>query len=318
MKLLVALCLAALSLTANAQSYPTRAVKMVVPFAPAGATDILARMLSTELGSQLGQSFVVENLSGGGGNIGSVAVARAAPDGYTLLFGAAGNITINPGLFTNMPYDPATDLAPVSLMATTMNAMVVHPSVQATNVKEMIALAKGKPGAMSYASAGNGSTMQLSAEMFKKLAGVDLVAVHYRGAGPAMLDLLAGRTQVMFDNMPSVLPRIQAGQLRVLGVTGKTRSELLPNAPTIAEAGLPEFEALSWFGVFAPAKTPQPIIEQLNRSIREVMKKPDAIERVRKMGADVAVNSPEEFRKLIRADTEKWASIIKWGNIKAD
>lgn len=303
---------------AGAQAYPTRPVRMVVPFAPGGATDILARMISAELTTALGQAFTVENVSGGGGNIGSNQVAKAPADGYMLLFGAAGNLAINPGLFANMPYDPIADLAPVSLMASTMNVLVAHPSVNAKTVKELIGVAKEQPGKLSYASAGNGSTIHLAAEMFKSMAGVNVLGVPYRGSGPAMIDLLAGRTNIMFENMPSAIPHIQSGALRPLGVTGKVRSDLLPNVPTIAEAGVAGFEATSWFGVLAPARTPQPVIERLNRAIIEAMKKPDVIEKVRKLGADVTTNSPEEFRRLIRTDTDKWGAIIKAAGIKLD
>lgn len=301
-----------------AQAYPSRQVKIVVSFAPGGTTDVLGRFIAAELSSALGQPFVVENLSGGGGNVGSNSVAKAAPDGYTLLIGAAGNIAINPGLFTNMPYDPQTDLAPIALIASTMNLLVVHPSVPATTVRELIALAKSKPGKMTYASAGNGSTMQLSAEMFKKHAGVDILGIHYRGSAPALVDLLAGRTDIMFENMPTALPRVQAGALRALGVTGKTRNPVLPNVPTIAEAGLPEFEAISWFGLFAPARTPPAVIDRLYRSIADALKKPESIDRIAKMGADVTLMGPEEFRKLVRADTDKWGAIIKAAGLKAE
>jgi len=301
-----------------AQAYPSRTVRIIVSFAPGGTTDLLGRFIAAELSSSLGQPFVVENISGGGGNVGSSAAARSTPDGHTLLIGAAGNIAINPGLFTNMPYDPATELAPVALMATVMNLLVVHPSVPAHSVKELIALAKNKPGKLTYASAGNGSTIQLAAEMFKHLAGVDILGVNYRGSGPAMLDLLGGRTDIMFENMPTALPRVQSGSLRALGVTGRTRNPALPNVPTIAEAGLPDFEAISWFGVMAPARTPPVIIDALYRAIAAALQKSESMEKVRSMGADVTVTGPDDFRKLIKADTEKWAAIIKAAGIKAN
>jgi len=310
--------LGSMSWNASAQSYPTRPVRVVVPFAPGGATDILARLISAELTIALGQAFTVDNVSGGGGNIGSNQVAKAAADGHTLLFGAAGNLTINPGLFANMPYDPVSDLAPVSLMASTMNVLVAHPAVNARSVRELIALAKEQPDKLTYASAGNGSTIHLAAEMFKSMARVNVLGVPYRGSGPAMIDLLAGRTNIMFENMPSALPHIQSGALRAIGVTGKVRSDLLPTVPTIAEAGVPGFEATSWFGVLAPARTPAPVIDRLYRSITDAMKKPEIIEKVRKLGAEVSLNSPDEFRQLIRTDTEKWGIIIKAAGIKLD
>lgn len=319
--LAAALCAGAMLLASTesvAQPYPGRTVRIIVAFAPGGTTDLLGRFIAAELSSSLGQPFVVENISGGGGNVGSSAAAKSAPDGHTLLIGAAGNIAINPGLFTNMPYDPATELAPVALMATVMNLLVVHPSVPANNVKELIALAKSKPGKLTYASAGNGSTIQLAAEMFKHLAGVDILGVNYRGSGPAMIDLLGGRTDLMFENMPTALPRVQSGSLRALGVTGRTRNPALPNVPTIAEAGLPDFEAISWFGVMAPARTPPAIVDTLYRAIAAALQKPESMEKVRGMGADVTVRNPEDFRKLINADTEKWGAIIKAAGIKVN
>jgi tripartite-type tricarboxylate transporter receptor subunit TctC len=303
---------------ASAQAYPSRTVRIIVAFAPGGTTDLLARFIASELAGPLGQPFVVENISGGGGNVGSAQAARTAPDGHTLLLGAAGNIAINPSLFTNMPYDPATELAPVALMATVMNMLVVHPSVPANSVKELIALARSRPGKLTYASAGNGSTIQLAAEMFKHMAGVDILGVNYRGSGPAMVDLLGGRTDIMFENMPTALPRVQSGSLRALGVTGRTRNPALPNVPTIAEAGLPDFEALSWFGVMAPAKTPPAVIDTLHRAIAAALAKPESVEKVKSMGADVTVLGPEAFRNLIKADTEKWAAIIRAAGIKAN
>ncbi len=319
--LCAALCAAPLLAAAplaSAQSYPAKPVKMIVPFAPGGATDILARLISAELSMALGKPFVVENISGGGGNIGSNNAARAEPDGYTLLFGAAGNIAINPGLFKNMPYDPIKDLAPVSLLASTANVLVVHPSVPAKNVKELIALAKSKPGELNYASSGNGSTIHLAAEMFNHMAGVKTVGVHYRGSAPAMIDLLAGRTHLMFENIPSALPRIQDGSLRALGVTGRTPTAALPGVPPIADAGLPGFEATSWFGVFAPARTPPAIIDKLAQTIAEAAKKPAVIEKIRGLGAEVTIAGPAEFSKLVRTDTEKWAAVIRNAGVTLD
>ena len=302
----------------SAQAYPSRQVRIVVAFAPGGTTDLIGRFIAGELAASLGQPFVVENISGGGGNVGSAQAARSTPDGHTLLIGAAGNISINPGLFDNMPYDPATELAPVSLIASVMNLLVVHPSVPANSVKELIALAKSKPGKLTYASAGNGSTIQLAAEMFKHMAGVDIVGVNYRGSGPALLDLLGGRTDVMFENFPTAFTRVQAGGLRALAVTGKRRNPQLPNVPTIAESGLPDYDAMSWFGVMAPAKTPPAVIDTLAKAIAASLAKPESVEKIKGMGADPTVLGPEDFRKLIRADTEKWSRIIKAAGIKAN
>jgi tripartite-type tricarboxylate transporter receptor subunit TctC len=308
-----------LSLAAwGADTYPSKPVRMIVAFAPGGATDILARLLANELSKSLGQSFVVENKSGGGGNIGTEAVVRAEPDGYTLHFGAAGNITINPSLFTNMTFDPAVDLAPVAPMASTMNLLVVHPSVKANTVKELIALAKASPGKMTFASSGNGGTIHLSGELFKMMAEVDILHVPYRGSSPAMIDMVGGRTNMMFDNLPSALPHVQAGKLRALAVTGRERSRALPDVPTIAEAGLPGYEATTWFGVFAPARTPQPIIDRLSKAINEALNRPAVVEEIRKMGGEPMHMSQAEFRQLIATDTEKWRKVVTTANVKVD
>jgi len=302
----------------GADTYPSKPVRMIVAFAPGGATDILARLLANELSKSLGQSFVVENKSGGGGNIGTEAVVRAEPDGYTLHFGAAGNITINPSLFTNMTFDPAVDLAPVAPMASTMNLLVVHPSVKANTVKELIALAKASPGKMTFASSGNGGTIHLSGELFKMMAEVDILHVPYRGSSPAMIDMVGGRTNMMFDNLPSALPHVQAGKLRALAVTGRERSRALPDVPTIAEAGLPGYEATTWFGVFAPARTPQPIIDRLSKAINEALNRPAVVEEIRKMGGEPMHMSQAEFRQLIATDTEKWRKVVTTANVKVD
>lgn len=303
---------------AQGQAYPAKSVRMIVAFEPGGATDILARLICAELTNALGQTFFVENKSGGGGNIGTNIVAKAAPDGYTLHFGAAGNIAINPSLFPEMPFDPQADLAPVAPMASTMNVLVVNPTVKATTVKELIALAKEQPGKLTFASSGNGGTIHLSGEMFKMMAGVDIVHVPYRGSGPAMIDLLAGRTNMMFDNLPSALPRVQNGSLRALGVTSGARSKALPNVPTIAEAALPGYEATTWFGVFAPAHTPPAIINRLNGAIEEALKKPEVALKIQAMGAEPMFMTPEEFAKLVRADTDKWRKVVKGAGVKLE
>jgi tripartite-type tricarboxylate transporter receptor subunit TctC len=308
----------ALASHATAQAYPTKPVKMIVAFEPGGATDILARLIASELSQSLGQQFVVENRSGGGGNIGANAVAKAEPDGYTLHFGAAGNIAINPSLFKSMPYDPAVDFIAVAPMASTMNVMVVHPSLPAKTVKEVIALAKAQPGKLTFASSGNGGTIHLSGEMFKMMAGVDIVHVPYRGSGPAMVDLVAGRTDMMFDNLPSALPRVQQGSLRALAVTAAGRSRVLPDVPTIAEAALPGYEATTWFGVFAPAKTPPAIVDKLNKAINEALRKPAVIEKIQSMGGEPMTMTPDEFHKLVLSDTEKWRKVVKGANVQVD
>ena len=227
---------------------------------------------------------------GGGGNIGSSQVARSKPDGLTLLMGAAGNIAINPSLFANMPYNPLTDLTPVALMGSSMNVLVVPASLPVHSVKELIVLAKKQPGKLNYASSGNGGTLHLSGELFDITSGTKMIHVPYQGSGPAMVDLLAGRVEMMFDNLPSSMPHIQNGSLRPLGVTSKKRSASLPNVPTIAESGLPDYEVTTWFGIFAPAGTPVQIVNKLNSAINEALKKPALISRLEGLGAEVAVN----------------------------
>ncbi len=316
----LALCAAAATVllfpaSGLAQSYPFKPVRMMVPFPPGGSTDIMARIICAELTNSLGQSFFVENKSGAGGNIGANAVAKADPNGYTLLFAGAGNIVINPSLFASMPFDPINDLAPISLMVTTMNVLLVHPSLPAKSVLELIALAKEKPGKLTFASPGPGGTPHLSGELFKMLAGVDILTVSYRGGPLAMSDVVAGRADMIIDAVAPVLPRIQAGTVRALGVTAKKRSPMLPNVPTIAEAGLPEYEATTWFGVMAPARTPGIVIDRLNQAIVNALKKPEMIEKIRSIGAEPFSNTPEEFKELIRVDTDKWRVVVKTAGV---
>ena len=316
----VVLCFAVLSLSSpvTGQAYPTRPVKIIVAFEPGGATDILARLIAAELSVSLGEQFIVENRSGGGGNIGANLVAKADPDGYTLHFGAAGNIAINPSLFKNMPLDPAVDFVAVAPMASTMNVLVVNPAVPAKSVRELIALAKSKPGKLTFASSGNGGTIHLSGEMFKLMADVDIVHVPYRGSGPAMIDLVAGRTDMMFDNLPSALPRVRSGALRALGVTASTRSKVLPDVPTIAEAALPGYESTTWFGVFAPARTPAAVVNKLNKAIGDALRKPSVVEKIQSMGAEPMIMTSDEFHKLVLSDTEKWRKVVKGANVTLD
>jgi tripartite-type tricarboxylate transporter receptor subunit TctC len=300
------------------QDWPARPVRVVVPFAPGGATDILGRLTASELGTALNQSFVVENRTGGGGNVGSDLVAKSAPDGYTLLFGAAGNIGINPSLFANMPYDPARDLAPISLMAEVTNILVVHPSVNARSVAELIALGRASPDGLVYASSGNGSTIHLSAELFRSLTGLKMTHVPYRGSAPAMADLLAGRVQLMFDNLPSALPHVRDGRLRALAVTAARRDPALPDLPTMQEAGIAGYQATSWFGLFAPTGTPRPIIERLAREIHAFVQRPAVMERIRSLGAQPIVNTPDEFSVMVRAEIRKWGEVVRASGARAD
>lgn len=315
-------CLMAVSMPftvlAAASEWPSKPIRMLVPFAPGGATDILGRLIANELSKDLGQSIVVENRPGAGGNIGSDVVARSKADGYTLLFGAAGNIAINPALFKNMPYDPITDLAPVALVSQSMNVLVVPAALPVSTMQELLSYAKNKPQALNYGSSGNGGTTHLAGELFNVMAGTSIMHIPYQGSGPAMVDLLANRVQMMFDNLPSAMPYIQRGELKALGVTGGVRSQQLPDVPTIAENGLPGFEATTWFGIFAPAGTPEPVLERLNASVNAIMRTDAMQERLATMAAFLQPKSRKEFAELVRQDTEKWAKVIREANISLD
>jgi tripartite-type tricarboxylate transporter receptor subunit TctC len=303
---------------AQAPAYPTKPIRLVVPFPPGGATDILARAVAQKLAETWGQSVVVDNRPGAGGNIGSELVARAAPDGYTLEMGTVGTHAINSSLYAKMPYDHVKDFAPVILVAAVPNVLVVNPAVPANSVQELIAYAKANPGKLNFASSGNGTSIHLSGELFKVMAGVQMTHVPYKGSAPALQDLLGGQVQLMFDNLPPSLPQIKAGKLRALGVTTAARSPALPDVPTIAESGLPGFESSSWFGVLAPAGTSLAIIAKLNAEIGRWLASPEAKEKLVAIGANGAGGTPEDFAKHIAAETAKWAKVVKESGAKVD
>ena len=304
--------------SARAQDYPSKPVRFVVPFAPGGTTDVLARLVGEKLSASLGQQFVIDNKPGAGGNIGTAQVAKAEPDGYTILMGTVGTHAINASIYPSLPYDPVGDFAPVTLVATVPNVLVVNPELPAGSVAELIALAKEKPGELNFASSGNGTSIHLSGELFKSMTGVDIVHVPYKGSGPAMVDLLGGQVQMMFDNLPSSAPQIAAGKLRPLGVTSKERSPTLPDLPTIAEAGVPGYEALSWFGVLAPAGTPDAIVATLQAEIAGVLADPAMRQRFAELGAVPVGGTPAEFATLIGTETAKWAEVVKNAGIKLE
>jgi tripartite-type tricarboxylate transporter receptor subunit TctC len=308
----------ALSPQAGAQDYPTKPVRMVVPFTPAGTTDILARIVSQKLSEAWGQQFVVENRPGAAGNLGSDMVAKAAPDGYTLLMGTVSSHGINPTLYNKMPYDAVKDFQPVTLVALVPNMLVVHPSVEAKNVQELIALAKKNPGKLNVASSGSGTSIHLSAELFKTLTGVDMLHVPYKGSGPAVTDLVGGQVQLMFDNMPSSIEHVRAGKLRALGVTTAKRSPAMPDLPTIAEQGVAGYEATSWFGVMAPAGTPKPIVDKLSQQIAKDIKSSSGTKLLAEQGAEPVGNTPEEFAAFITAEIAKWAKVIQASGAQID
>jgi tripartite-type tricarboxylate transporter receptor subunit TctC len=308
-----------LASTAQAQgTWPAKPVRIIVP-APAGtAPDIFARVYAEQLGKSLGQPFVVDNRAGASGNIGAEAVAKAAPDGYTLLVCTVGTHGINTSLYSKMSFDPVKDFAPVTLAAEVPNVVVAHPSVKANTIKELIALLKANPGKMNYASSGNGTSIHLSAELFKSMTGTFMTHIPYRGSAPAVADLLAGQVELMFDNLPSAMPHIRSGKLRALAVTSAKRAPALPDVPTIAEAGVPGYEASSWFGIVAPAGTPRPIVDKLQQQIAKSLAQPDVREKLLGQGANPVGNTPEEFAKYIQAEIAKWAKVVKASGAKVD
>ena len=310
---------AAMSMTcANAaEQYPARAVRLVVPFPPGGFNDQFARILSQKLAETWKQPFPVENRPGGSTLIGTELVARAAPDGYTLLI-ASFAFAVNPALHSRLPYDSLKDFAPVALCCATPNVLVVNPDVPARNLPELLALARAKPGELAYASAGPGSSNHLTMELLELQAGVDLLHVPYKGSAPAQLDLLGGRVQVMFDNTPNVLQQIRAGKLRALAVTTPRRFALLPDLPTVADAGLKDFDVSVWFGVLAPAATPRPVIDALNREINRILLLPDVLALLKNQGVEPIGGSPEQFGLHIRSQMAKWAPVVRRAGIRLD
>ena len=300
------------------QAYPNRPIRCVVPFAAGSTTDIMARTVSQHLSERWGQQVLVDNRPGAGGNIGSDVVAKAVPDGYTILVSAASTLAINASLYKIMPYDTATAFAPISRIAMVTNILVVHPSLPVKTVKELIALAKQRPGQLNFASGGSGGTQHLSGELFKTLAGVDMQHIPYKGSSAAMPDLLGGYVSLIFDGLPQSLPYIKAGRLRPIAVTTAKRSPVLPQTPTIAESGLSGYEAVAWFGAVAPAKTPRDIVTRLNGEIVSILNAPEVKSRMAAQGADAAPTTPEEFAAFIKSEMAKWAKVIKATGATAD
>jgi tripartite-type tricarboxylate transporter receptor subunit TctC len=301
-----------------AQTYPDRVVRMVNPYPPGGSVDIMARLLAQKLSDDLGQQFIVENRSGAGGNTGSDSVAKAEPDGYTLLFTAPGPLTVNQTLYSKLSFDPAADFAPIAQFATAPIVLIVNPDVPAHNVQELIALARKEPGKINFASAGNGTTNHLSGELFKSMAKIDIVHVPYRGAGPAMNDLIGGHVQMFFDLAPAVLPQVASGKVRALAAAGATRVSVLPNLPTVAEQGLPGFDSSSWYGLVAPAKTPGPVLAKLRDEVAKVLKSPDMIAHIHELGSEPGTMFGNDFAAFLGEETKKWAEVIRTSGAKAD
>ncbi len=303
---------------AAAQPYPTKPVRIVVPFVAGGTTDIIAREVAAHLTKTMGQNFVVDNKPGAGGNVGSDSVAKSAPDGYTLLMGTVGTHGINVSLYPKMPYDAVKDFAPVSLCAAVPNVMVVHPSVPAKNVDEFIAYAKKEGDKLAMASSGSGTSIHLAGELFKAMTGTKMTHIPYKGSGAALIDLVGGQTQVMFDNAPSAIPHIRAGKLRALAVTSSKRSAALPDVPTLDEAGLKGFEASSWFGVLAPAGTPKDLVAKLSAEIQRGIASAEMQEKFKAQGAIPVGGSPEAFAAHIQAEITKWGPVVKTSGARVD
>jgi tripartite-type tricarboxylate transporter receptor subunit TctC len=307
-----------LSGAARAETYPARPVKIVVPFPAGGSNDIIARILAQKLSERTGQQFVVENRGGAGGNLGAEAVAKSSPDGYTLLVTAPPPLTTNAALYKSLPFDPAKDFAPVALLATVPIVLMVNPALPVKSVQELVALAKSKPGTLNFGSSGIGSTNHLAGELLKRMTDIDIVHVPYKGAAPAMNDLIAGHIPMMFDNMPAVLPQVQGGSVRAIAVAGASRATALPDVPTVAEQGVPGFEAFAWFGMVAPAQTPGAVLETLQREVAAILKMPDVQKRFAELGADPGTVTGAAFGKFLAEDSAKWTKIIQAAGASAE
>jgi tripartite-type tricarboxylate transporter receptor subunit TctC len=304
-------------------AWPSKSVRIVVPFAPGGTTDILARAVAPELSKAFGQQFIIDNKAGAGGNLGADAVAKSAPDGYTLLMGTVGTHGINRALYPKLPYDPIKDFAPITMVAGVPNVMVVSAEFARANristVQDFIKLAKSKPGKLNMASSGNGTSIHLAGELFKSQTGIFMTHIPYRGSGPALLDLVGGQVDVMFDNLPSAMQLIKSGKLKALAVTSAARSSALPDAPTIEEAaGLKGFEATSWFGLLAPAGTPPEVVNRIQQEVARALRNPAINEKMLAQGAIPSGNTPAQFTTLIDSEHKKWAQVVKASGARVD
>jgi len=316
-RLALMLALAAFAaLPAAAQDYPTRSVRLIIPFPPGGSNDVVGRIIANQLGQKLGKQVFVDNRSGAGGVVGSDLAAKATPDGYTLLVVSIAHV-VNPWLY-KLPYDPIKDFVPVSILATGTNVLTVNPKLPVHSVKELIELAKQKPGVLNYASAGIGSFQHLSGELFKLMAGVNIQHVPYKGGGPSMLAVIAGEDQVMFSSIVQTVPGIQSGQLRALATGGEQRSPILPDLPTIAEAGVPGYVATNWWGIIAPAGTPQPIVDKLHGALEEVLQSADTKKYLDNEGAAPLHMTSAEFGQFIASELAKWGPVVKKAGMKAE
>jgi tripartite-type tricarboxylate transporter receptor subunit TctC len=312
------LCCASAGYAAEAQQYPQRPIRLVLGFAPGGASDTMARALAARLSEGLGQSVVIDNRPGAGGNIAAEIVAKSNPDGYTMLLGNNGILSINVSLYAKPGFHPLKDFAPVVLAASQPNILAVHPSVPAKSVKELIALAKARPGQLNYASSGGGTSPHLAAELFKRMAGVDFVLVPFKGGGPAVIAVVSGQCQFIFATSLSVVGHVKSGKVRALAVTTPKRSPTFPELPTVAEAGVPGFEVLTWHGFVVPARTPQPIVTRLNTEFNKVFQQPEIRERLTTLGSEIIGGAPKDLTDLIKKEIPVWAKVIKESGAKAD
>jgi tripartite-type tricarboxylate transporter receptor subunit TctC len=319
LRYLASTLLVCLPLVAAAQAggFPDKAIRIVVPFPPGGATDAAARLVAVKMSEHWGQPVVVDNRAGAGGNVGSDLVAKAPADGYTLVMGVTGSHAINTSLYSRMPYDPVADFVAISQVAVVPNVLVVHPSVPAKNLAELVALAKKEPGKLNYASLGNGTAAHLGMEMLKAEAGVDITHVPYKGSAPAVSDLLAGQVQMMVDGLPPALPHVKAGKLRAIALTSLRRSPSLPDLPTIAES-YPGFYADAWSGLFAPKGTPQPVVDKLSAEVQRILRLPEVREKLAALGAEPVGSTQAEFAAHVKKEIDKWAKVVKTSGAKVD
>jgi tripartite-type tricarboxylate transporter receptor subunit TctC len=313
---IVSVVLAAMPSLATAQAYPAKPIRWISPWPAGGANDIFSRAIGQKIGESLGQQVLVDNRPGAAGTIGSDIAAKAPADGYTLVMGSSPTHAIAPALYPALPYDPLRDFSAVTLVDSVPNVLVLHPSVPAKTVKEFIAVAKARPGKLNFASTGNGTSQHLSAELFKFMAGLDMVHIPYKGTAPALTELVAGQVDLAFENMPALIPHIQAGRLRALAVTTTKRSAVMPELPTIAEAALPGYDASVWFGVFAPAGTPRPVVDRLHGEILKALQTQDLKSRMVAMGTDVSGMGPDDFSAYVRKEIPKWANLVKAAGVK--
>jgi tripartite-type tricarboxylate transporter receptor subunit TctC len=312
------LSLLAVNAPAVADGFPERQVTLVVPFAAGGSTDVVARIIAQKMSEDLGQQVIVQNVAGAGGNLGADNVARADADGYTILMGTVATHALNPLILKSTPYDAEKDFAPISLLVVVPNVLVVNPALPAKNVEELLALLKGAPDQYSYASSGNGTPLHLSGELFKSMAGVEMVHIPYKGAGPALNDVIANQVPIMFDNLPSSSGHIKAGTLRALAVTTKERAASFPDVPTVAESGIPGYETYTWNALFAPAGTPPEVIARLNQSANTALKDPAVAERMKEFSATIVGSTPEELGAHVKAEIAKWTPVVRDAKVQMD